>query len=105
MVEALQARGVNAVGLSGVDGAVLRGPRKAAITAVDGLASSAMVLRDDHTGKVTRVNTHLLHLLLAGGYLPVLCPPAISEKQRGDEHRRRSGRRRRRGRARCRVSW
>jgi len=37
------------------------------------------VLRDDHTGKVTRVNTHLLHLLLAGGYLPVLCPPAISE--------------------------
>jgi len=83
MVEALQARGVNAVGLSGVDGAVLRGPRKAAITAVerDPLTGveRRMVLRDDHTGKVTRVNTHLLHLLLAGGYLPVLCPPAISE--------------------------
>lgn len=78
MVEALQRRGVNAVGLSGVDGAVLQGPRKAQITVVEG--GRRMVLRDDHTGKVTRVNTHLLHLLLAGGYLPVLCPPAISEQ-------------------------
>lgn len=78
MVEALQQRGVNAVGLSGVDGAVLRGPRKDVITAVEN--GRRMVIRDDHTGKVTRVNTHLLHLLLAGGYLPVLCPPAISER-------------------------
>ncbi len=76
LVEALQQRGVNAVGLSGVDGGVLRGPRKAAITVVEG--DRRMVLRDDHTGKVTEVNTHLLHLLLAGGYLPVLCPPALS---------------------------
>ena len=78
LVEALQQRGVNAVGLSGVDGAVLRGPRKATITVVED--GRKMVLRDDHTGKVTRVNTHLLHLLLAGGYLPVLCPPALSEE-------------------------
>ena len=35
MVEALQQRGVNAVGLSGVDGQVLRGPRKATITVVE----------------------------------------------------------------------
>jgi len=76
LVEALQQRGVNAVGLAGVDGGVLRGTRKAVITAVEG--NRRMVLRDDFTGKVTQVNTHLLHLLLAGGYLPVLCPPAIS---------------------------
>src|SRR5579872_498829 len=63
LVEMLQQRGVNAVGLAGVDGALLRGPRKAVITAVEG--DRRMVLRDDHTGKVTRVNTHLLHLLLA----------------------------------------
>jgi acetylglutamate/LysW-gamma-L-alpha-aminoadipate kinase len=79
MVEALQRRGVNAVGLAGVDGRVLRGPRKAAITVVEN--GKRMILRDDHTGKVTEVNTHLLQLLLAGGYLPVLCPPAISEQQ------------------------
>ncbi|HWE60894.1 MAG TPA: [LysW]-aminoadipate kinase [Chloroflexota bacterium] len=84
LVEALQQRGVNAVGLAGVDGAVLRGQRKATITAVEphpsGEGERRIVLRDDHTGKVTHVNTHLLHLLLAGGYLPVLCPPAISEQ-------------------------
>jgi acetylglutamate/LysW-gamma-L-alpha-aminoadipate kinase len=84
LVEALQQRGVNAVGLSGVDGALLRGPRKATITAVEphpsGQGERRVVLRDDHTGKVTHVNTHLLHLLLAGGYLPVVCPPAISKQ-------------------------
>jgi acetylglutamate/LysW-gamma-L-alpha-aminoadipate kinase len=84
LVEALQQRGVNAVGLSGVDGGLLRGPRKATITAVEphpsGQGERRVVLRDDHTGKVTHVNTHLLHLLLAGGYLPVLSPPAISEQ-------------------------
>jgi acetylglutamate/LysW-gamma-L-alpha-aminoadipate kinase len=79
MVEGLQRRGVNAVGLAGVDGQVLRGPRKSAITVVEN--GKRMILRDDHTGKVTQVNTHLLKLLLAGGYLPVLCPPAISEQQ------------------------
>lgn len=82
LVEALQRRGVNAVGLAGVDGGVLRGQRKAAITVVEPLPDGGqrrMVLRDDYTGRITEVNTHLLHLLLAGGYLPVLCPPAISE--------------------------
>ncbi|HVA90594.1 MAG TPA: [LysW]-aminoadipate kinase [Chloroflexota bacterium] len=76
LVEALQQAGVNAVGLAGVDGAVLRGPRKTAITVVE--AGRRRVIRDDLSGKVTEVNTHLLHLLLAGGYLPVLCPPALS---------------------------
>ncbi len=76
MVEALQRAGVNAVGLAGVDGAVLRGPRKAAITIVED--GKRRVIRDDLSGKVTEVNTHLLQLLLGGGYLPVLCPPALS---------------------------
>jgi acetylglutamate/LysW-gamma-L-alpha-aminoadipate kinase len=76
LVEALQQAGVQAVGLAGVDGAVLRGPRKAAITVVED--GRRRVIRDDLSGKVTEVNTHLLHLLLAGGYLPVLCPPALS---------------------------
>ena len=39
-----------------------------------------MVLRDDWTGTVERINTHLLQLLLDGGYLPVLTPPAASDK-------------------------
>ena len=76
MVEGLQRRGVQALGLAGVDGAVLRGPRKASVTILQG--EKRVILRDNHTGTVTDVNTRLLHLLLDAGYLPVLCPPAIS---------------------------
>lgn len=75
-VERLQRRGVNAVGLSGLDGRLWEGPRKEAIKIVqDG---RQMVLRDDYTGRVERVNAELLRLLLRHGYLPVLTPPAIS---------------------------
>ena len=76
IVEMLQAEGVNAVGLSGLDGRLLEGRRKAAIKIVqDG---RRRVLRDDYTGTVDRVNVGLLHLLLDNGYLPVVTPPAIS---------------------------
>jgi acetylglutamate/LysW-gamma-L-alpha-aminoadipate kinase len=37
-----------------------------------------MVLRDDWTGTVDRVNTELLQLLTGGGYFPVLTPPGAS---------------------------
>jgi [amino group carrier protein]-L-2-aminoadipate 6-kinase len=36
------------------------------------------ILRGDHTGTVEKVNTHLLELLMEGGYLPVLTPPGAS---------------------------
>ena len=37
-----------------------------------------MVLRGDLSGIIKKVNTDLLHLLIANGYVPVLTPPAIS---------------------------
>ncbi len=76
IVEKLQALGVNALGLSGLDGRLLQGPRKKAIRAVvDGRRIS---IRDDLSGKVEKVNTDLLALLLANGYTPVVSPPALS---------------------------
>lgn len=78
IVERLQARGVNAVGLSGLDGALWRGPRKRAIRAVmeDG---RQRIVRDSLTGRVEQVNANLLCHLLEDGYLPVLTPPALSD--------------------------
>jgi acetylglutamate/LysW-gamma-L-alpha-aminoadipate kinase len=76
VVEAFQRRGVNAVGLSGLDGRIFEGKRKDTITILEG--SKRKVLRGDYTGKVERVNTGLVTLLLDHGYLPVLCPPAAS---------------------------
>jgi acetylglutamate/LysW-gamma-L-alpha-aminoadipate kinase len=75
-VEKLQRLGVNAVGLSGLDGRIFEGTRKDTLRVrVNG---RRMVLRDDWTGTVDRVNLSLLRLLLGAGYLPVLTPPGSS---------------------------
>ncbi|HIQ04127.1 MAG TPA: [LysW]-aminoadipate kinase [Anaerolineae bacterium] len=76
LVERLQQLGVNAVGLSGLDGRLLEGRRKATLRIRR--EGRTLLLRDDYTGTVDRVNTALLRLLLDAGYLPVLTPPAIS---------------------------
>jgi acetylglutamate/LysW-gamma-L-alpha-aminoadipate kinase len=75
-VERFQRLGVNAIGLSGLDGRIWEGPRKDAIRVVkDG---RRLVVRDDYTGRVERVNTALLTTLLGANLLPVLTPPAVS---------------------------
>ena len=66
------------MGLSGLDGRVFEGKRKDTLRVrVNG---KRMVLRDDWTGTVERVNTDLLSLLLDAGYFPVLTPPGASEQ-------------------------
>ncbi|ABU59516.1 [LysW]-aminoadipate kinase [Roseiflexus castenholzii] len=77
IVERLQHLGVNAIGLSGLDGRLLEGQRKAVIRIVED--GKQKVLRDDWTGTVEKVNTHLLTLLLNAGFLPVIAPIAASD--------------------------
>lgn len=76
IVEKLQSLGVNAVGLSGVDGRLLEGKRKRTIKIIEN--EKKKVLRDDFTGKVEKVNLELLRLLSNNGYVPVIAPLAIS---------------------------
>lgn len=76
LVERLQKLGVNAIGLSGVDGRVLEGVRKDAIRIVEN--GRQRILRDDYTGKVEKVNAELLRALIERGYVPVIAPLAIS---------------------------
>jgi acetylglutamate/LysW-gamma-L-alpha-aminoadipate kinase len=77
LVERLQRRRVNAVGLSGLDGRLLEGKRKSVIRIVE--EGRPKVLRDDWTGTIERVNLALLQLLIEEGYLPVIAPIASSE--------------------------
>ncbi|MBB5233040.1 [LysW]-aminoadipate kinase [Deinococcus budaensis] len=76
LVERFQRLGVNAVGLSGLDGRIFEGRHKDSVRAVEN--GKVKVLRGDHTGTVERVNVGLVTLLLDAGYLPVLNPPAVS---------------------------
>jgi [amino group carrier protein]-L-2-aminoadipate 6-kinase len=75
-VEKFQRKAVNAVGLSGLDGRLLEGTRKDTLRVR--AEGRRLVIRDDWTGTVERVNTSLLHLLMGAGYFPVLTPPGAS---------------------------
>jgi len=76
LVERLQKLGVNAFGLSGVDGRAMVAKRKEAIRIVEN--GKQRMLRDDFTGKIEEVNSKLLMMLLDAGYTPVIAPLAIS---------------------------
>ena len=76
LVEELQKRGTEAVGLSGVDGGLLKGEHKDKVIAVED--GRKKVLRGDHSGKIESVNDELLRILLDAGYTPVVGVPMVS---------------------------
>lgn len=78
LVEQLQQNGVNAFGLSGLDGRLLQAKRKGSIRIVEN--GKRKILRGDYTGKIHTVNAALLETLLSAGYTPVVAPLAVSEK-------------------------
>jgi [amino group carrier protein]-L-2-aminoadipate 6-kinase len=75
LVATLLSHGIRAVGLSGVDGGLLRARRKPAVKAVE--AGRTRLVRDDLTGTLVSVATDLLHALLDAGCVPVVSPPAF----------------------------
>jgi len=79
LVAQLQGRGINALGLAGVDGRLLLARRKAATRALTP-EGRVQIVRDDYTGQIEQVNTRLLETLLDAGYLPVIAPLALSHE-------------------------
>lgn len=75
LVTALQSAGVNAVGLSAIDGRIATGHRKPVIRAIED--DKPKVLREDHAGTIEEVDATVIRILLDNGYLPVLTPPAV----------------------------
>lgn len=73
LVASLRSAGVDAVGLSGVDGGLLEGPRTSAVRVVED--GKKKIRRGDHSGTPKAVNDGLLNSLLAEGYTPVCSPP------------------------------
>jgi acetylglutamate/LysW-gamma-L-alpha-aminoadipate kinase len=74
----LRAAGINAVGLSAIDGGIATGRRKPVLRGIED--GKTKVLRDDHAGTLEHVDPQLIRLLLDNGYLPVLTPPALGEE-------------------------
>ncbi len=79
IVLALLSQGISAVGLSGLDGALLKAERKKKLIAVDDRGRKK-VIDGGYTGKITAVDASLLMLLLDKGYVPVVTPVAVSDE-------------------------
>lgn len=77
IVELLQQNGVNAVGLSGIDGRAIQGQRNKGIRVRKN--GKTLIVRD-FSGKPRSANKELFQLLLDGGYAPVLSIPIIDER-------------------------
>ncbi|TKX53388.1 acetylglutamate/acetylaminoadipate kinase [Halorubrum sp. SP3] len=77
-----RSAGVDAVGLSGVDGGLLAGPRKSAVRVVED--GKRKIRRGDHSGRIESVNADLLTGLLDDGYTPVVSPPMAGDEGDGE---------------------
>ncbi len=74
LVSGLRARGARAVGLSGADGEMLTAKRKPVIRSVqDG---RTILIRDDLSGQIERVDPAAVQAVLEHGDVPVVSPPA-----------------------------
>lgn len=76
IVEMCQINGINAIGLSGIDGCLIRAKRNAGIRIKE---NGRIKIIRDFSGKPQEINKELLEMLLEKNYLPVLCIPLIDE--------------------------
>lgn len=75
LVVELTNREVLAVGLTGLDGGLIRARRTAVHRAV--VDGRTKMIRDDHNGTIQLTDPTVLRVLLAAGIVPVVSPPAL----------------------------
>ena len=76
LVELCQRQGINAVGLTGLDGRLVQGQRNRGIRVEE---NGKKLLKRDFSGKPRHINDELLKLLLEQGYTPVITIPIADE--------------------------
>ena len=79
IVQMLQKNGINAIGLSGLDGKIIQADRKKKLIIMNEKGRK-QVIDGGYTGKISSVNADLISTLLEKGYTPVISPIAISEE-------------------------
>ena len=79
IVRMLQKNGINAIGLSGIDGKIIQANRKKKLIIMNEKGRK-QVIDGGYTGKITQINAPLITTILDQGYTPVISPIAISEE-------------------------
>lgn len=68
----LRRRGIKAVGLSGIDGGVIKAVKRPPREIVNRETGETATIDFGHVGDIVDVDATLIHLLLDGGYMPVI---------------------------------
>ncbi|MEM3538761.1 MAG: [LysW]-aminoadipate/[LysW]-glutamate kinase [Nitrososphaerales archaeon] len=79
IVSALHKVGINAIGLSGIDGSIIRAERKKKLIIIDERGRKR-VIEGGYTGKIKSVNSDLLNLLMNSNYMPIIAPIAVGDE-------------------------
>lgn len=79
ILSALRNRGIHAVGLSGIDGAVINAKRRPPKDVVNRNTGVTETVDFGHVGDVVEVDTRLITLLLESDYLPVISSLAADD--------------------------
>ena len=78
LAAAMRHAGVNAVGLSAMDGGIAVGRRKPVLRGeIDG---KKKVYRDDHAGTIEEIDTTVIRTLMDAGFVTLVTPPALSHE-------------------------
>lgn len=72
ILSALRHRSIDAVGLSGLDGGVIKAMRRPPKDVLNKETGETESVDFGHVGDIVDVDVHLVNLLLDGGYLPVI---------------------------------
>lgn len=79
LVTTLHKADINAIGLSGVDGSIIKAERKKKLIIINERGRK-MVIEGGYTGKIKEINSNLLKILLNEDYMPVVAPIAIGDE-------------------------
>jgi len=79
IVSSLLAHDIPAVGITGIDGALVKASRKKQLVAVDETGRKRLV-EGGYTGKIEAVDAKLTRLLVENRYVPVVAPIAIGQE-------------------------
>lgn len=79
IVQMLLRQQINAVGIAGIDGCILKAERKKKLLIINE-KGRRMIIEGGYTGKITSVDPALVNDLVRSGYVPVISPIALSEE-------------------------
>lgn len=76
IVENMQKSGLNAIGLSGIDGKLILGKKHEALITVEN--GKKKMVKDDLTGSIENINIEFIQDLIDKKFIPVITPPVIT---------------------------